>query len=662
MASPRKTDHPLRIGVLLDSDRQLGPYEALSDALCRRGHSVHLAVQGETVKDRDGALARLAPAHLQLSVGHAPQRRDRWTSLLRDLLDRLEPLGDGDDDEDRDRRSVRRIPGGQVSPRLAIAALAPDPDVAAYLGQLDLDLLLAPPRADLWSGRLDYLLACRRLGVRAAAIAPAGEAPDALAAMLDLPLIALAPGPPTDDALDAVDRLARAPVRRRPANWALRSALESELARRTLERFVEDQLGADVKNGVLLGLVRRALGLAQNAYAHWIFPTVLRGLLALLPRQRDLFRDLLGEQLDAGDMSRLGWVEDAIADARRGGAPILIGPWTGGVGHELLYWIPMLRWFRKAYNIDKSRIVVISRGGTKEWYTGILGNYIDLFDLAPIKRQEYRDDVLRRVASGEAPPAAGKIEKEIYKEAARQIGAERFTTLHPQIMFKLFKRRWTGLAGDTFVARHTRLQPIGSDVGAAEKRLGALPRDYVAVDLHFSDALPDTPHNRALITGFILQLSQDIDVFLIEPGLPDANGPMAQIGQDPRIHRIDKEIRPSEILAVQSGIIAGARAFVGTFGAMSYLGQALGRATLGVKARDGQLSSGERELAMALADPTGGALHLIDLEELEALIPALGGAPAGAAPLAALVKAAAVSGREGEAGTRRRVRAGGVDG
>ena len=218
----------------------------------------------------------------------------------------------------------------------------------------------------------------------------------------------------------AIETAALTPVHAKPAIWPLEPALELELAARSLERFLEDRLGADVHDGVLLGLARRVLGMAQNVYARWIFPTVLQGLLVLLPRQRDLFRDLLGEQLDAGEMSRLGWVEDALAEARRGGAPVLIGPWTGGVGHEILYWIPMLRWFRKYYNIDKSRIVVISRGGVKAWYTGILGNYIDLFDLVPIKRQEYRDEALRRIASSDAPPTAGKIEKEIYKEAARR--------------------------------------------------------------------------------------------------------------------------------------------------------------------------------------------------------------------------------------------------
>jgi hypothetical protein len=659
LASLRKTEHPLRIGLLLDGDRQLGAWESLADAICQRGHATHLLVQGETVKDRDGALARLAPAHLGLSVGHAPQRQDRWSSLLREVLDRLEPVRTAQADEDDDDGGRRK---GQVLPRLVIAALPADPDVATYLGQLDLDLLLAPPRADAWSGRLDYFLACRRLGLRTALLAPAGEAPPALAAALDVPVIAVGLDEAPDEALlEAIEQAALTSVQPRPASWGLEPVLEAELAMRALERWVEDQLGADVRHGVLVGLARRAVAALQNAYARFVFPNVMRGLLALLPRQRELYRDLLNEQLDAGEMDRLGWAEDAIMAAQRGGAPILIGPWTGGVGHELLYWIPMLRWFRKYYSIDKARVVVISRGGVKDWYTGVLGNYLDLFDLVPLKRQEYRDDVLRRIASSEAPPAAGKIEKEIFKEAARLIGAERFTTLHPQVMFKLFKRRWSGLAGDTFVIRYTRLQSIGREVAPATKRLGELPRDYVAVDFRFSQALPDTPRNRDLILRFVQRLSQDVDVFLLEPAIEPERGPLAGIGSGPRLHRIEKEIRPSEILAVQAGVIAGARAYVGTFGPMSYLGQALGCPTIAVKAADGPASSGERELQMIRPDPDAAPLHVIALEQLEALIPGLGGGKGRSSVLEEVLAAATApvpAGREG----RVRAAAGGVDG
>src|SRR5205814_1954360 len=100
------------------------------------------------------------------------------------------------------------------------------------------------------------------------------------------------------------------------------------------------------------------------------------------------------------------------------------------------------RWLRKAYQIDKSRVVVISRGGVKAWYTGIIGHYFDVFDLLPNKREDYRAEALARIHSTEAPEQAGKIEKEIYVAVARLIGAERYNSLHPDVMFRLFRRRW----------------------------------------------------------------------------------------------------------------------------------------------------------------------------------------------------------------------------
>jgi hypothetical protein len=157
----------------------------------------------------------------------------------------------------------------------------------------------------------------------------------------------------------------------------------------------------------------------------------------------------------------------------------------------------------------------------------------------------------------------------------------------------------------------------------------SLPRDYVALDFRFGPAMPDTPANRDAITRFVLQLSQQSDVFLIEPAIDAQAGPMAAIGPDPRIHRIDREVRPSEILAVQSAIIAGARAMVGTFGPMSCLGQALGRITIGVRAPDGVIEAGLEELAMVPPEPESGTLHLVGLEALEQLVAALAtpGAP-----------------------------------
>ena len=47
---------------------------------------------------------------------------------------------------------------------------------------------------------------------------------------------------------------------------------------------------------------------------------------------------------------------------------IVAGPWTGSVEHELLYWIPFLRWFADTHQIDASRMAAITSTGDAVWY------------------------------------------------------------------------------------------------------------------------------------------------------------------------------------------------------------------------------------------------------------------------------------------------------
>ncbi len=48
--------------------------------------------------------------------------------------------------------------------------------------------------------------------------------------------------------------------------------------------------------------------------------------------------------------------------------PIVVGPWCGEVGFELLYWIPFVRWLVDRARIEGRRLVVVTRGGADVWY------------------------------------------------------------------------------------------------------------------------------------------------------------------------------------------------------------------------------------------------------------------------------------------------------
>src|SRR5262249_10755576 len=59
--------------------------------------------------------------------------------------------------------------------------------------------------------------------------------------------------------------------------------------------------------------------------------------------------------------------------------PILIGPWSGEDGFELLYWIPFVEWVRRQWELSSRPQIVISRGGVASWYGAAHDNYDDIF-------------------------------------------------------------------------------------------------------------------------------------------------------------------------------------------------------------------------------------------------------------------------------------------
>jgi len=73
--------------------------------------------------------------------------------------------------------------------------------------------------------------------------------------------------------------------------------------------------------------------------------------------------------------------------------------------------------------------------------------------------------------------------------------------------------------------------------------------------------------------------------------------------------------------AVQTAVIGGAEAYVGPLGGMSFVAQAHGRRSFGVRARAAPTSEGLRELLMAEPDASVGRLEVIELEEALQLVP-----------------------------------------
>ena len=276
----------------------------------------------------------------------------------------------------------------------------------------------------------------------------------------------------------------------------------------------------------------------------------------------------------------------------RGDAPILVGPWTGEVGFELLYWAPFVRRAIERFGIDPARVTVLSRGGTASWY-GVDGvRYLDVLDLCT-------PDEFRLRTRKERKQRTVRVFDRLLIRRARQRVAVRASLFHPAMMYGLFEPYWALQAPAAWVhdfADFRRVVP--PEIPGLQ-----LPPAYVAARFYFSKCFPATPENQARVRAVIERLAADTPVVLLGSGvqlddhreIEPANrlrqgfggqeaGPH-DIHSHDRVHTVEQLLRPETNLAVQTAVIAGARAFIGTYGGFSYLAPLCGVNALAIYSR-----------------------------------------------------------------------------
>ena len=269
--------------------------------------------------------------------------------------------------------------------------------------------------------------------------------------------------------------------------------------------------------------------------------------------------------------NQIEWqVEDEIDRLVSGGRPLVVGPWISEVGFEALYWVPFLRWVKTAFRLDPARVVAVSRGGVGSWYTGVADRYIEIWDL--MEPADFaRQNAARGVTKHYEP---SPLDETILAGVARQIGTRDFDVLHPGLMYRLFNLYWSGQRAMGFVDAHTRFERV-SPPRIIDPSL--LPADYIAVKFYAARSLPDTPAVRDWMRRTVASLAEQAPVVLLDTGLvledDHADFTLAARG---RVISARQWMTPRENLGIQTQIVAGARAFVGTCGSIAWLAPQLG--------------------------------------------------------------------------------------
>jgi hypothetical protein len=292
----------------------------------------------------------------------------------------------------------------------------------------------------------------------------------------------------------------------------------------------------------------------------------------LLRRFKRPVRDALRRRRELREQvqwSRAAWdVEREIETIINRERTVVVGPWLSEVGFEALYWVPFLRWVKAAFRLDPARVVAVSRGGTGSWYQGVAGSYFESWDhIDPI---QFARRTSERGATKQLE--ASDFDDEIVRLVERQVG-ERVAVLHPSLMYRLFSLFWSGQRPMSFLDAHTRFEPMAAPQILED---GRLPREYVAVKFYGARSLPDTPDVRRVLAWFVERLAERTHVVLLDTGLVLDEHTDYAFSASGHVISAKPWMKPATNLAVQSQIIAGAQAFVGTCGSVAWLAPMLG--------------------------------------------------------------------------------------
>jgi hypothetical protein len=363
---------------------------------------------------------------------------------------------------------------------------------------------------------------------------------------------------------------------------------------------------------VQLGASTRGIGARVRAKARRTAVNIARGTPVERPARAGLarYRASRVTATATGPEERL-WrsIKGEVVQATAGTGPVVVGPWLSEVGFEVLYWVPFLRWLRDRFDIDPGRLHVVSRGGTASWYDGIADHYADVFDFMAPDAFRAHTEARWEDVGGQKQMELNKWDKAILKAAGDRLEWRRRATLHPSLMYRFFREFWRGAGPIRHVLKHTNLARMTPPEGG--KWADRLPDEFVAVKFYFRPSFPDLPTNRRVVQRVVQNLAAHTNVVLLNTGLNVDDHEDVDPGVQDRVTRFLDGVPANENLHVQSLAISRAKAFVGTYGGLSYLAPFYGVRSVAYYSEGEHFLPAHLDFARRAAYHTGGSITTI---------------------------------------------------
>lgn len=319
-------------------------------------------------------------------------------------------------------------------------------------------------------------------------------------------------------------------------------------------------------------------------------------------------RRYVGGATAGADTRRLASLDAAVRQAVRGGGPILVGPWRGDLGYELLYWLPFLRGLVHRHPELRERLVAISRGGVASWYADVATTYADIFELLEL-------DELRRHAGGDAvvgykPKELDVLDRALLARAAERLGVRDPQVLEPALVSALM-RLSKGDGAREALLRFAPIEPQHDVLGGLD-----LPDRFVAVRFYGNSPLPSTAETARAIDGVLAGLADRFPLVVLSHSL--GVDPHRDIALPAGAHvvSIADRMEPRTNLTVQTAVIARADAFVGTYGGLSYLAPHVGTPAFSFYSLPSKVNPVYLRLARQAAAVLGQTYVAVDLADV----------------------------------------------
>ena len=258
--------------------------------------------------------------------------------------------------------------------------------------------------------------------------------------------------------------------------------------------------------------------------------------------------------------------DDQVAEAWQSDLPLILGPFLSSVSVELLHWRPFIAWMRARFGPRSAPVAAVSRGRVDAWYSGLVSQYFDVCDLLPFETYKARMQDAVRDGGTIKQKGVSDFEQELLDEVATRLGTAETVVLHPSVLLRVCSTIRNGTVPISWLSEHARYDRF--DTPPLPPGDAPTQEPYVAASFWYCNCFSDNPWHRQVVDDALREISRRAPVVLVNPaGIP---GLSDSVASNDRI-RVVVLAETDHTLRDQAAVIAGARAFVGTFGGLSLM-------------------------------------------------------------------------------------------